>query len=51
MFEDLCAIRQTLKLCLMLRENPYLRHWYTVLDQRLPLSQPGFEESVNGSQE
>lgn len=44
MFEDLCAIRQTLKLCLMLRENPYVRHWYTVLDKTLPLSQPAFEE-------
>jgi len=46
MFEDLCAIQQTLKLCLTLREHPHLRHWDTVLDQTLPAFQSAFDEVV-----
>lgn len=46
MFEDLCAIRQTLQLCLTLREHSHLRHWYTVLDQTLTAFQSAFEEVV-----
>ena len=44
MFEDLCAIRQTLKQCLTLRENPHLHHWETVLDQTWPACQAAFDE-------
>jgi hypothetical protein len=43
MFEDLCALRQTLGWCLTLREDPHLRHWYTVLDKTLPAFQSVFE--------
>ena len=50
MFEDLCAIRQTLKLCLTLREHPHLRHWDTVLDQTLPAFQSAFDEVVQALQ-
>jgi hypothetical protein len=46
MFEDLCAIRQTLKRCLTLREHPHLRHWETVLAQILPAYQSAFDEVV-----
>lgn len=46
MFEDLCAIRHTLKLCLTLREHPHLRHWDIVLDQTLPAFQSAFDEVV-----
>jgi hypothetical protein len=44
MFEDLCAIRQTLEQCLALREAPHLRCWHSVLDKTLPLYQSAFEE-------
>ena len=46
MFKDLCAIQQTLKLCLTLREHPHLRHWDTVLDQTLPAFQSAFDQVV-----
>jgi hypothetical protein len=35
MFDDLCALRQTLAQCLTLGDHPHLRHWYTVLDRNL----------------
>ncbi|MBU0493565.1 MAG: hypothetical protein KKA73_11810 [Chloroflexi bacterium] len=44
MFEDLCALRQTLAHCLTLREDPHLRQWYLVLDHTLPASQAAFAE-------
>lgn len=44
MFEDLCALRQTLDKCLTLREDIHLRHWYTVLHDTLPSFQLAFEE-------
>jgi hypothetical protein len=36
MFDDLCALHQTLAQCLALGEDPYLRHWYTALNSLLP---------------
>jgi hypothetical protein len=44
MFEDLCAYRQALEQCLALGDQPHLRHWYTVLDNTLPLYQSAFAE-------
>lgn len=44
MFEDLCALRQTLAQCLALEENSHLRQWYMVLDQTLPLYESAFDE-------
>lgn len=44
LFEDLCAIRQTLEQCLTLREDPHLHCWYKALDKTLPLYQSAFEE-------
>jgi hypothetical protein len=44
MFDDLCALRCTLAQCLMLEDDAYLRHWYTVLDDILPLYEPAFAE-------
>lgn len=35
MFDDLCALRQTLAQCLALGDDPHLHHWYTVLDRIL----------------
>jgi hypothetical protein len=36
MFDDLCALRQTLAQCLALGEDPHLRHWHAVLNGILP---------------
>jgi hypothetical protein len=44
MFDDLCALRQTLAHCLVLGDDPTLRHWYTVLDGILPSYVPAFTE-------
>lgn len=44
MFEDLCAMKETLEQCLALREAPHLRCWYTVLSETLPEYQSGFGE-------
>jgi hypothetical protein len=44
MFDDLCALRQTLAHCLALGDDPTLRHWYTVLDSTLPSYVPAFAE-------
>ncbi len=44
MFEDLCAIQQTLERCLMIRDEPHLRCWYGVLNETLPQYRAPFEE-------
>ena len=44
MFDDLSAIRQTLKECLRIREEPHLRGWYDVLNETLPKCQQQFGE-------
>jgi hypothetical protein len=44
MFDDLCALRQTLTQCLALGDDPTLRHWYTVLDSILPTCAASFVE-------
>jgi hypothetical protein len=44
MFDDLCALRQTLAQCLILGDDPYLRHWHTVLDNLLPAHESAFAE-------
>ncbi|MBD3251233.1 hypothetical protein GF380_02055 [Candidatus Uhrbacteria bacterium] len=44
MFDDLCALRETLAHCLSLADDPYLRHWHTVLDRILPAYDPAFAE-------
>ena len=44
MFDDLCALRWTLAQCLVLEDDAYLRHWYTVLDSILPAYQAAFAE-------
>ncbi len=44
MFDDLSAIRQNLKACLRIREEPHLRGWYDVLNMTLPKYQLQFEE-------
>lgn len=44
MFDDLCALRQTLTQCLTLGDDPHLRHWYTVLDRSLPSYELAFAE-------
>jgi len=36
MFDDLCALQQTLAQCLALGEDPHLRHWHAVLNGILP---------------
>lgn len=36
MFEDLCALQETLAQCLTLGDDPYLRHWHQVLGETLP---------------
>jgi len=43
-FDDLCALRQTLAQCLALGHDPYLHYWYTVLDRILPSHEPAFAE-------
>ena len=44
MFDDLCAIHQTLAQCLQIREDPYLREWHEVLAQTLPQHRSSFAE-------
>lgn len=44
MFEDLCALQQTLAQCLALGEEPHLRHWYTVLHDSLPTYTAAFAQ-------
>jgi hypothetical protein len=44
MFEDLCALQQTLAQCLALGEDPHLRHWYTVLHRTLVAYRSAFAE-------
>ena len=44
MFEDLCALRQTLAQCLALGDDPHLRHWHTVLNDLLPSYESAFAE-------
>ena len=44
MFDDLCALRQTLARCLAMGHNPHLHHWHTVLDSILPAYEPDFAE-------
>jgi hypothetical protein len=44
MLDDLCALRQTLAQCLALGDDPYLYHWYTVLDRLLPSHALAFVE-------
>ena len=44
LFEDLCALRQTLAECLRLEDDSHLRHWHTVLDSILPTYQVPFAE-------
>jgi hypothetical protein len=44
MFDDLCALRQTLAHCLALGHDPHLHHWHTVLDRILPAYEPDFVE-------
>jgi hypothetical protein len=44
MFNDLCALRQTLAQCLDLEDNPTLHHWYTVLNGTLPAYEATFAE-------
>jgi len=36
MFEDLCALQETLAQCLALGDDPYVRHWHQVLRETLP---------------
>jgi hypothetical protein len=44
MFDDLCALHQTLAQCLSLGEDPHLRHWHTVLSKILPSYEAAFVE-------
>lgn len=44
MFEDLCALQQTLVQCLELGDDPHLRHWHQVLSQTLPAYRQDFAE-------
>jgi hypothetical protein len=44
MFDDLGALHRTLAQCLALGQDSHLRHWYTVLDNTLPLYEPAFAE-------
>lgn len=44
MFDDLCALRQTLAQCLALADDPRLYHWHTVLDRILPSYEPALLE-------
>jgi hypothetical protein len=44
MFDDLCALRQTLAQCLVLSDDPHLHHWHTVLDSILPAYELDFAE-------
>ena len=44
MFEDLCAIQETLAKCLRLGDDPHLRHWHQVLSKTLPDYRSDFAE-------
>jgi hypothetical protein len=44
MFDDLCALHQTLAQGLALGDDPHLHHWYTVLDSILPAHAFAFAE-------
>ena len=44
MFEDLCALQETLTQCLALGDDPRLRHWHQVLSQTLPAYRQKFVE-------
>lgn len=44
MFDDLCALRDTLAECLQIAEDGTLRQWHTVLEHTLPAYQPAFDE-------
>lgn len=44
MFEDLCALQETLAQCLALGDDPHLRHWHQVLSETLPAYRQPFAE-------
>ena len=44
MFDDLCALRDTIAGCLEIEEHDVLRHWHTVLCNTLPLYEPAIME-------
>jgi hypothetical protein len=44
MFEDLCALQQTLADCLALGDDPHLRRWHQVLSEVLPTYRQDFAE-------
>jgi hypothetical protein len=44
LFDDLCALRQTLAQCLALGQDPHLRHWYAVLNGILPAYTSAFAQ-------
>ena len=44
LFDDLCALHQTLAQCLALGHHPILNHWHSVLDSILPTYQTAFAE-------
>lgn len=44
MFEDLCALQETLAQCLTLGDDPHLRHWHQVLSETLPTYGQDFAE-------
>jgi len=44
MFDDLCALQETLAQCLALGEDPRLRHWHRVLSETLPAYRQPFAE-------
>jgi len=44
MFDDLCALQETLAQCLALDDDPHLRHWHQVLSQTLPAYRQAFAE-------
>lgn len=44
MFEDLCALQETLAQCLALGDAPHLRHWHQVLSETLPGYRQAFAE-------
>jgi hypothetical protein len=44
MFEDLCALQETLAACLALDDDPHLRRWHQVLGEVLPAYRQDFAE-------
>ncbi len=44
MFEDLCALQETLAQCLTLGDDLYVRHWHQVLSETLPAYRQDFAE-------